>query len=195
MHLCVRVRVCVCVCVRVCVCPQAAAQQRRGRAGRVRPGICFRLFSRAQWSHFSPHTQPEMLRSPLESVVLLIKGMAAGHAARKGSAGGAAGAGGPASASSHGAGVASASGGASGGASASGHGASASSSGAGVASTSSSGAGGKPVSAVLSQCLSPPDPAAVRGAVELLQHLGAIDEREGLLPLGHHLKQMPVDPR
>lgn len=29
---------------------QAAAQQRRGRAGRVRPGVCFRLFSRATWA-------------------------------------------------------------------------------------------------------------------------------------------------
>lgn len=29
---------------------QAAAQQRRGRAGRVRPGVCFRLFSRATWN-------------------------------------------------------------------------------------------------------------------------------------------------
>ena len=31
---------------------QAAAQQRRGRAGRVRPGVCFRLFSRATWESF-----------------------------------------------------------------------------------------------------------------------------------------------
>ena len=28
----------------------AAAQQRRGRAGRVQPGMCFRLFSRATFA-------------------------------------------------------------------------------------------------------------------------------------------------
>ncbi|KAG2486676.1 hypothetical protein HYH03_014607 [Edaphochlamys debaryana] len=59
---------------------QAAAQQRRGRAGRVRPGVCFRLFSSATWRRMPPYTQPEMLRSPLESVCLLIKGMTSGAA-------------------------------------------------------------------------------------------------------------------
>jgi len=34
---------------------QAAAQQRRGRAGRVRPGVCFRLFSRATWESLQAH--------------------------------------------------------------------------------------------------------------------------------------------
>lgn len=53
--------------------PQASAQQRRGRAGRVRPGLCFRLFSRLQWSKMEAHTAPEMLRSPLESVCLTIR--------------------------------------------------------------------------------------------------------------------------
>ncbi|GFR46511.1 hypothetical protein Agub_g8095, partial [Astrephomene gubernaculifera] len=63
---------------------QAAAQQRRGRAGRVRPGICFRLFSSQQWRRMPHHTQPEMLRSPLESVCLLVKGMTEAAAAAAG---------------------------------------------------------------------------------------------------------------
>ena len=40
-----------------------------------RPGVCFRMFSRHQWSTMPSHTSPEMLRSPLEQVALLIKGM------------------------------------------------------------------------------------------------------------------------
>jgi hypothetical protein len=36
---------------------QAAAQQRRGRAGRVRPGVCFRLFSRATWAALQVRTR------------------------------------------------------------------------------------------------------------------------------------------
>ncbi|GAX74060.1 hypothetical protein CEUSTIGMA_g1510.t1 [Chlamydomonas eustigma] len=65
---------------------KAAAQQRRGRAGRVRPGVCFRMFSRQQWEKMDSHTSPEMLRSPLERVALLIKGMA-GHELLAGAAG------------------------------------------------------------------------------------------------------------
>lgn len=60
---------------------KAAAQQRRGRAGRVRPGICFRLFSSEQWGRMPHHTEPEMLRSPLESVCLLVRGMMTSAAA------------------------------------------------------------------------------------------------------------------
>ncbi|KAK9458141.1 P-loop containing nucleoside triphosphate hydrolase protein [Dipodascopsis uninucleata] len=54
-------------------CSQASANQRAGRAGRVGPGKCFRLFT--QWAFYNelpPSTQPEILRTNLESVVLTL---------------------------------------------------------------------------------------------------------------------------
>ena len=49
---------------------QASAEQRKGRAGRVRSGVVFRLFTRSQFRRMEPFTPPEMLRSPLESLCL-----------------------------------------------------------------------------------------------------------------------------
>lgn len=53
---------------------QASAQQRRGRAGRVRPGQCYRLFSRSTWESLAKDTLPEVCRAPLEPLVMDIKG-------------------------------------------------------------------------------------------------------------------------
>eukprot|EP00611_Tribonema_gayanum_P030943 TRINITY_DN8773_c0_g1_i1.p1 TRINITY_DN8773_c0_g1~~TRINITY_DN8773_c0_g1_i1.p1 ORF type:complete len:501 (+),score=148.95 TRINITY_DN8773_c0_g1_i1:576-2078(+) len=50
---------------------QASAKQRAGRAGRVRPGTCWRLFPAQFHATAMPeHTLPEMLRCPLEELVL-----------------------------------------------------------------------------------------------------------------------------
>jgi pre-mRNA-splicing factor ATP-dependent RNA helicase DHX15/PRP43 len=53
---------------------KASAQQRAGRAGRTRPGKCFRLYTeKAFKKDLQPNTYPEILRSNLSSVVLNLK--------------------------------------------------------------------------------------------------------------------------
>ncbi|CUF02732.1 DEAD/DEAH box RNA helicase, putative [Bodo saltans] len=64
-------RRCLSKLVTTCV-SKANCRQRQGRAGRVRPGICFRLFTSAQFSRFDDHQLCEMHRVPLESLVLQI---------------------------------------------------------------------------------------------------------------------------
>ncbi|KAI8611672.1 P-loop containing nucleoside triphosphate hydrolase protein, partial [Chytriomyces sp. MP71] len=55
---------------------RASADQRAGRAGRVGPGHCYRLFSSAVFAnHFEQFSRPEMLRVPIEGVVLQMKSM------------------------------------------------------------------------------------------------------------------------
>lgn len=52
---------------------RAAAKQRRGRAGRTKPGTCLKLYSRyAEDAMMPANTLPEMLRTPLEQVVLSV---------------------------------------------------------------------------------------------------------------------------
>ncbi|OCF41767.1 ATP-dependent RNA helicase DHX37/DHR1 [Kwoniella heveanensis CBS 569] len=55
---------------------KASAQQRAGRAGRTGPGHCYRLYSSALYEdHFEQFSQPEILRMPIEGVVLQMKSM------------------------------------------------------------------------------------------------------------------------
>lgn len=51
---------------------KASAQQRCGRAGRVREGICFRLYTQQHFSEFHQYSIPEILRVPLEQLCLQI---------------------------------------------------------------------------------------------------------------------------
>src|SRR6185436_7845011 len=49
---------------------RASADQRRGRAGRIEPGICYRLWSEAETQSLAPFTTPEILAADLGSFVL-----------------------------------------------------------------------------------------------------------------------------
>jgi ATP-dependent RNA helicase DHX36 len=54
---------------------KASSRQRRGRAGRVQEGVCFHLFSSVKFSALKEYQEPEMLRTPLESLCLQVKAM------------------------------------------------------------------------------------------------------------------------
>jgi len=49
---------------------KASAEQRRGRAGRLEPGRCYRLWSESEQERLQPQTPPEILSADLAPVVL-----------------------------------------------------------------------------------------------------------------------------
>ncbi len=52
---------------------QSSARQRQGRAGRVRDGVCIRLYSEADFGERPVQTQPEIQRANLAEVILRMK--------------------------------------------------------------------------------------------------------------------------
>jgi ATP-dependent RNA helicase DHX37/DHR1 len=59
---------------------KASASQRAGRAGRTGPGHCYKLYSSAVFERdFQEFAEPEILRMPIEGVVLQLKAMNLQH--------------------------------------------------------------------------------------------------------------------
>lgn len=79
-------RLCMCVCrywdsqtgleqFRVQTVSQSQAWQRAGRAGREASGVCLRLYTDQDYQQMPLHPQPEMLRAPLNGVLLNLCSM------------------------------------------------------------------------------------------------------------------------
>ncbi|KAA0072125.1 ATP-dependent RNA helicase HrpA [Rhodanobacter sp. T12-5] len=58
---------------------QAAADQRKGRCGRVGPGVCYRLYDEADFAGRATFTDPELLRSSLANVILRMLALKLGE--------------------------------------------------------------------------------------------------------------------
>ena len=114
---------------------RANAKQRRGRAGRCRPGVAFHLISKFNHDDCCEGQQaPEVKRIPLERLVLTIKAL--GYV--------------------------------------------------------------PPAASVCAELLDPPDPSAVRTAIQELVGMEALDVADGeekLTALGSHLSCLPTDVR
>jgi ATP-dependent helicase HrpB len=61
---------------------QAAADQRRGRAGRLAPGVCYRLWSEGLQASLAPHTPPEISNADLAPLALELACWGAADAGR-----------------------------------------------------------------------------------------------------------------
>ncbi|RDI97636.1 ATP-dependent RNA helicase HrpA, partial [Dyella solisilvae] len=58
---------------------RAAADQRKGRCGRVGPGTCYRLYGEADFDGRAAYTDPELLRSSLANVILRMLSLQLGE--------------------------------------------------------------------------------------------------------------------
>lgn len=51
---------------------QASAEQRKGRAGRTGPGVCYRLYAQQIYDNFDKYSTSEIRRVSLESLLLQV---------------------------------------------------------------------------------------------------------------------------
>ncbi|KAL1454020.1 hypothetical protein WDU94_010315, partial [Cyamophila willieti] len=58
---------------------KANAEQRKGRAGRTGPGICYRLYSETQYASFPDYATPEIRRVSIDSLLLSLVCMGLGN--------------------------------------------------------------------------------------------------------------------
>ncbi|MDQ3329274.1 MAG: ATP-dependent RNA helicase HrpA [Planctomycetota bacterium] len=58
---------------------KASADQRKGRCGRVGPGVCIRLYSEADYESRDQYTAPEIQRTNLAAVILQLKALGLGE--------------------------------------------------------------------------------------------------------------------
>lgn len=54
---------------------KSSAKQRAGRAGRTGPGHCFRFYSKREFDGFNEFPVPEIMRMPLNSIILQLKSL------------------------------------------------------------------------------------------------------------------------
>lgn len=54
---------------------KASADQRKGRAGRTGPGVCYRLYAEKVYQEFEEYSAAEIHRVPLESLLLQMISM------------------------------------------------------------------------------------------------------------------------
>ncbi|XP_071979150.1 probable ATP-dependent RNA helicase DHX34 isoform X1 [Engystomops pustulosus] len=57
---------------------RASSEQRKGRAGRTGPGVCYRLYAESDYDAFAPYPVPEIQRVALDALVLQMKSMGLG---------------------------------------------------------------------------------------------------------------------
>ncbi|KAH8396464.1 hypothetical protein KR222_010680, partial [Zaprionus bogoriensis] len=54
---------------------RSSAEQRKGRAGRTGPGVCYRLYTQQQYDAFEAYPTPEIYRVPLDTMLLQMISM------------------------------------------------------------------------------------------------------------------------